>query len=639
MKPVLNYSKVARPLQIHGPKYEPFVDGLRAVAVCAVIIFHLYPEGLRGGFVGVDIFFVISGYLITKQIREQIADNSFSIGAFYARRIRRITPPLIVMLLGVSVAAIIILKPEDMLSYAYSLLAQPFSLQNIVFLAEGEYFRGADTKPLLHTWSLAIEEQFYFIWPLILLMTKGVRCRSLILAVVVISMVSFLINNLLISISPKVSFFLLPTRAWELAAGGLVAILREYHAQNEVGASSVSFSLLGILLLFISLFWIDSTMAFPGVVCLLPVMGSFLLLLFCGQSALCSFLGSRPIVSIGLISYPLYLWHWPVLVFMHHLEVSVQTFSGLILFVTATAGLSVFSYFCVEKPIRQRIILADTFKLCLAFCSAGVVIVLFALHLVYTKGALYRFSNQAQPFLSASFDSQDHRCGFVFRVFNPKAEICQLLAPSKSNSRIFLWGNSHADMWSTALMERARSVGAGLWLNAKNCRGLADGSFCNRDLQKRIFEEMLVINPTDVILASSWYNSYGIPDDKFEAELREQVDLIVSQGVRVWIVVDIPASPQLDPEIGYRKNPLHPSPGVIATSEYALQHSREMSLFKSIQIDHPGEVDIIDIRGVFCDERICISGRENQIWYRDSNHLTNTGARVGVGAFDLVFTR
>jgi len=633
----------ARPIDgaaAHAAKYERFIDGLRAIAVTSVILFHLFPTALQGGFVGVDVFFVISGYLITGQIREQAAAGAFSIRGFYARRIRRITPPLIAMLLASAVAAMLILKPEDMWSYAKSLLAQPLSLQNFVFLAEGEYFRGADTKPLLHTWSLAIEEQFYVFWPLMLLAMKRLRRRSTVALIVALMAGSFLLNDLLITLSPKASFFLLPTRAWELAIGGLAAILHEDRqaAWRLPAAAAAAASTAGLALILGAIVWIDSSMPFPGNVDLLPVLGTFLVLLYGGQGWLARrALVNRPMVAIGLVSYPLYLWHWPVLTYMHHLGLSTRTLPGVALFALLTVGLTVASHVWIETPIRRRRRLGSTRALCAAAGACFALLALFALHLTQTEGTLYRFAPQARPFLATSFDAQDARCGFVFRTVHPKAEVCELAAPSASGRRIMLWGNSHADMWSAALIEQARAHGAALWLNAKNCRGTDDTPFCNQAVQDRIVEDLRERRPTDVILASSWHKSYGIPDDRFEAQLRQQVDRLAALGARIWLVVDIPVAPQFDPVTAYGRNPAHPVVGELPAAGYAPQHEREMRLFGALQAAHPQQVHIIDVRGVFCDEATCVAGRGGQVWYRDDNHLTNTGARAGVHVFDPVF--
>ena len=642
MSKILSTTRPLTSVDVHAGKYQQFIDGLRAIAVGAVILFHLFPTALRGGFVGVDVFFVISGYLITGQIRQQIESGRFSIGSFYARRIRRIAPPLLLMLLVSACAAMVLLKPEDMQSFAKSLLAQPLSLQNFVFLAEGEYFRGADTKPLLHTWSLAIEEQFYVFWPLLLLLLRRMRHANLLPLIAVLMLGSFVVNNQLIGLSPKSSFFLLPTRAWELAFGGVAALLHErrdgFWQLPQAGAATASS--LGVLLVLFSILYIDSTMAFPGNVALIPVVGAFLVLLYGGagrptQAALTS----RPMIAIGLVSYPLYLWHWPVLAYMHHAGWSTTTPSGVALFLALTVGLTLLSHRFVETPIRQRRWLASTRALCAAVGLCFAALAVFALQAIQTQGALYRFNPQARPYLGTSFDAQDARCGFVFRTMHPKAEVCELVPAADSTRRVMLWGNSHADMWSAALSELARTRDIALFLNAKNCRGTDDSPFCGLAVQDRILKDLVELRVTDVILASTWHKSYGIADADFEAALRSQVDRIAALGLRVWLVIDVPVAPQFDPLVAYRKSPGHPVPGTIPAADHQPQHDREMRLFQDLQLRHPAQVRIIDTRDVFCDSAQCVAGRDGQVWYRDDGHLTNTGARAGAKLFEPVFAR
>jgi len=624
-----------------GVDYERFIDGLRAISVCAVIYYHLFPKFLSGGFVGVDVFFVISGYLITSQIRRESLAGKFSIGSFYARRIRRIVPALVVVLFASSVFAMIVLKPEDMHSFAKSLIAQPLSLQNFVFLAEGEYFRGSETKPLLHTWSLAIEEQFYLVWPWILLGLRFAAYRTLVALILFLIIISFVLNNVAILFSPKASFFLLPTRSWELAVGGLGAVLNEncknLWAKSERLAASIA--LLGMVFIVLSIICIDSSMPFPGYVGFLPVIGVFFVLLSGARSrVLQQVLTNRVMVTLGLLSYSLYLWHWPVLTFMHHMDLSTQTIFGVLAFVFVTFSLSIATYHLIEVPVRQRRFLASNRMLFVSAVAIAILLFIFALHVIYTKGALYRFSVQSRPFLAVSFDSQDSRCGFFFRALKPGAEICELVkSQGGSDRQIFLWGNSHADMWSKALSEKMRLIGGSLWLNAKNCRGTPDGQFCNKELQDQIIHELYTRKPTDVILASSWYGSYGIADNQFERELRLQVERLIELGARVWLVGDIPTAPQFDPLVAYGLNPERPVGGIMSASVYAKQREREMNLFNDIRTLHPQLVHVIDVSSAFCNEVTCISGKDDEVWYRDDNHLTNTGARASIHVFDPLF--
>ena len=322
---------------------------------------------------------------------------------------------------------------------------------------------------------------------------------------------------------------------------------------------------------------------------------------------------------------------------MHHLGLSTHVPAGVVLFVVLTFGFSILSNRAIEAPIRQRRWLGRTQTLCAVAGIAFVSLALLAAHLMQSQGALYRFNTQARPFLATSFDAQDSRCGFVFRTMHPKAEVCELVAGGSSGHRIMLWGNSHADMWSAALSEQARAKGAALFLNAKNCRGTDDSAFCNLAVQDKILKDLPGNRVTDVVLASTWHTSYGIADDVFEASLRAQVDKLAALGVRIWLVIDVPVAPQFDPGVAYRKNPDHPAVGTAPMTAYAPQHDRELQLFQQMQAAHPQLVRIIDTRGVYCDATNCVAGRDDQVWYRDDGHLTNTGARAGVRIFDPVF--
>ena len=262
--------------------YRPDIDGLRAIAVLSVVFFHIDPLFLPGGFVGVDVFFVISGFLITSLVHQDLIKQKFCFKAFYIKRIRRIIPVLLLMLAVTSIVSFFILTPEHLYAYAKTLLAQPLSLQNFVFLSEGEYFLKSDGKPLLHTWSLAVEEQFYLFWPVLLYFL--IRLRSLFFFTILVGLLlaSFSLNLFFSSSSEMVAFYLLPSRAWELTVGGLTAIALLYFQKNKkMVASNALMNLLpliGFLLLLGSFIFLNSKMQFPGYIALIPVLGTVCIL-------------------------------------------------------------------------------------------------------------------------------------------------------------------------------------------------------------------------------------------------------------------------------------------------------------------------------------------------------------------------
>ncbi len=290
------------------------MDGLRAVAVLAVVFYHYGFWQVPGGFIGVDIFFVISGFLITCIIHREMADGHFTIRHFYERRIRRIFPALFAMLTVASIAAWFLLFPVDFEAYAKSLVATAFFSTNFEFWREVGYFDvAASLKPLLHLWSIAVEEQFYLLFPALLLLV-GTSSRWKLLSVVGILLIaSFAFSLWAVSDSSSTAFYLLPSRMWELMMGGVVALAplsslsRWWH---EVVA------LAGAALIAWAIWTYDRWMPFPGLPALAPCLGSALVIYAgVGGNMVSRVLSAKPVVFVGLISYSLYLWHWPVLVF------------------------------------------------------------------------------------------------------------------------------------------------------------------------------------------------------------------------------------------------------------------------------------------------------------------------------------
>jgi peptidoglycan/LPS O-acetylase OafA/YrhL len=351
----------APPAQLSHPKYRPDIDGLRAVAVLSVVIFHAFPHSLRSGFIGVDIFFVISGYLISSIIFENIDRGSFSFGEFYGRRIKRIFPALTLVLLSCLTFGWFGLLGDEFKQLGKHMAAGAGFVSNFFLWQEVGYFNNAaETKPLLHLWSLAIEEQFYIFWPLLVWLTW--KRKALFLAVFATLLLgSFAYNVHLVRVDPTATFYSPATRIWELLTGVLLAYFSTQSKQST--ATSVAWhasqtarqcaSTLGFLLLAFGLYRIDSGRPFPGTWALLPVLGSFFLI-FAGPAAWFNrfVLSNRLLVWVGLISFPLYLWHWPILSFMRIFESEAPTPYFRNLAVLASLVLAWLTYYFVEKPIR-----------------------------------------------------------------------------------------------------------------------------------------------------------------------------------------------------------------------------------------------------------------------------------------------
>ena len=624
------------------PIYRADIDGMRAVAVLSVLLFHLHATGFSGGYVGVDIFFVISGYIITGLVNAEMQRGTFSLKAFYLRRIRRLAPALLVMSVPVAVAAYILLKPEDLRSFGLSLAFQFVSLQNVLFLSEGEYFRGADMKPLLHTWTLAVEEQFYLIWPLLLLFTRQGSFKVKMLLVGAIMLGSFAFNLVLMSISPKASFLLLPSRAWELGAGGLVALLETKLLFRRYLSIKVRMTLafVGLFAVLFSVFRFTSETPFPGTAALLPVLGTLCLIVsgIGGATVIGRFLTLPFIVRMGLISYPMYLWHWPLTSLLHQfkLDPTEPVYAGFI--ILTTIFLAELTYRFAELPIRQRRWLATTKSLLISAGFGFAVLVVFGVHTWGTDGAAYRYAPVARSLLTAPMFARSDRCGFLFKVLHPQAAVCSLQNSSTAERRVLLWGNSHADMWSGLLVEMAKERDAALYLNARNCRATTDSDFCGSKIQQSIFDFIVSKKITDVVLASTWHGSYGISDKVFELQLKDVVSKLSALGIRTWLVIDVPDSSALDPLVAYEKNPVNPQYGIVMFSEYSPVKQRQYLLFDLLSREY-NNVHVINPSIDLCNKTICSGGSGNTPWYRDRNHLTNAGAKATQLQFVPVFMK
>jgi len=343
---------------INYSEYRPDIDALRAIAVMAVILFHAFPSFMPGGFVGVDIFFVISGYLISKHILKDLQQKAFSTRSFYGKRVKRIFPALTLVIAVTAIIGWIILTPDE-----YKMLGRPIAggaafVANFVFWKEAGYFdMAADTKPLLHLWSLGVEEQFYIIWPVLL--TLLWRFQSIHIAKYIFSLcaLSLVYSAFLVKSNPTADFYSPLTRFWELGAGAFIAQM-ELSNKLSFQARIKKFGvLLGVGLIAIAIFCIDNTLPFPGVIAAIPVLGAVLVIANYTpdtDSKTSVNLLVRPLALVGLISYPLYLWHWPLLSYARIIESQTPSASTRAILILASFVLAWGTYRFIEIPVRSK---------------------------------------------------------------------------------------------------------------------------------------------------------------------------------------------------------------------------------------------------------------------------------------------
>lgn len=384
-----------------GNTYRPDIDGLRAVAVLLVMASHLQVPHLAGGYIGVDVFFVISGYLITSIILPEIAAGTFTLRAFYLRRVRRIAPALLVMLTCTVPFARHFLFPTELSAYARSLVAAALACSNTLFWGWRGYFDVSnELKPLLHTWSLGVEEQFYLAFPLVLLV--AVRHRAVRGAILTIAAISFALSCWFVGHNPRIAFFAAPLRAWELMLGAMLS--QRANTRSSTAFVDEAAAVLGLALIFVPAVSYTDATAFPGFAALAPCLGAVLLIVSGGRATLVSrVLALRPVVFIGLISYSVYLWHWPLIAFanLRHTWTCEGAACGAP--VSASERVAVFgltlllgtlSWRFVERPFRDRG-LTSARTLITASATTLALLLGFAAYALGTRGEPARFPKEA----------------------------------------------------------------------------------------------------------------------------------------------------------------------------------------------------------------------------------------------------
>ena len=383
-------------------QYRAEIDGLRALAVLPVILFHAGFEWFSGGFVGVDVFFVISGYLITTIIISEMAVGKFSIVNFYERRARRILPALFFVMAACLPFAWLWLTPNNLKDFGQSLVAVSTFSSNFLFWSEAGYFGGpAELKPLLHTWSLAVEEQYYILFPLFLMLTWKLGIKWILMILSFIFILSLGVSQWAAYKIPSASFYLLPTRGWELLIGVFIAYYLKYNTYIKSHLVNQILSLLGFSMIIYSIIVFNPSTPFPGLYALIPTIGTGLVIL-CAipQTAIHKLLSLNFIVGIGLISYSTYLWHQPILAFSRHaIEGEVHNLIVIILCISSLF-FGWFSWRYIERPFRQKSYLQR--KFIFKFSIAGILFFsIIGVFLHVNDGGSKSYSQQNQKIITA----------------------------------------------------------------------------------------------------------------------------------------------------------------------------------------------------------------------------------------------
>lgn len=502
------------------PAHRPDVDGLRAIAVLAVIFFHAGAPGIWGGFVGVDVFFVISGFLITGILKHQLADGSFSLLRFYERRVRRIFPGMIFLLMVVMAFASFTLLPLDIEKLGASAVSAAFFVSNHHFLATSGYFAGAaHDQALLHTWSLAVEEQFYLVWPVLMLVALRLGWRSSTWVVLGI-LLSLAVSEVMVRRDIDAAYYLAVSRAWELGVGAWLA-MTPIGTQERKHLPAAPMALLGLLLIAYAVRSFNSMTAFPGLAALVPVVGAAMVIRAGRNSGtgnvVSRALGHPALTWVGQRSYALYLWHWPVMVFSRMVWFSEDGWSHVALTVGLSFAFAEVSHRFVEAPLRQawpslapgRVVLLGLLPWCLV---GGVAWGLSQGH--STRTDLDAKQRRLAEYVAYDGDAA-YRGGSCFIVGQKGTfDSARCLRATTDKPRMLLVGDSHAaHLWPGMEGVWGKQFNV-LQATETGCRPLVSAPHgvpeC-REFMRRILIDWVKDNPVDVLVLAGRWSSADLP--------------------------------------------------------------------------------------------------------------------------------
>jgi peptidoglycan/LPS O-acetylase OafA/YrhL len=622
--------KSSHPDLIH-PKYRPDIDGLRAIAVLSVLIFHAFPEWLSGGFIGVDVFFIISGYLISTIIFENINQKRFSFLEFYSRRINRIFPALFVVLTFSYAFGWLNLLADDFAQLGKHIVGGAGFVSNLVLWNESGYFdKAAELKPLLHLWSLGIEEQFYFAWPLAIWLIARWPTKVLPFILLIVA-ISFGLNVFYINTDPIATFYSPITRFWELLIGSLLAYLTVYRLP-VLQAIQTKYqhwlSVLGLVLILFGSFILNQKSAFPGWWALMPTVGAALII-GAGTNAWCNqrILSNKVLVWFGLISFPLYLWHWPLLAFARLQEGQTLSWMMRVALVIVSICLAWLTYRFIERPLRFNVSYRTQKNITLIFLM--ILIGYLGYNCFDRKGIQFRHKRMLQQISGYTFDKvkeqRQHTC-FLMGKEAGQSHFASECVHQDRPYKIALWGDSHG-----------ASIYPGFrWLEDTNpnvsisqftiagCGGLIPYSgqdeFCKQANQEAL-DKIRDLRPNLVIIYKGWHNGY------YDA-LKKTISTLLASNLNVLVIGPTPRWNEDLPRIVYR---YWKKTGKVPEGFY------DQGLFTgTLSINHDlGEV-VKNSGGTFyepytllCHDQGClvkVPGDQNALVTLDEDHITPAAA-------------
>ncbi|QDP20437.1 acyltransferase family protein [Sphingomonas xanthus] len=646
--------------------YRPEIDGLRALAVLPVMIYHAGISGITGGYVGVDVFFVISGYLITSILIAEVDKGKFNIATFYERRAKRILPALCLVSFLTTPVAILILSPSDLIDFGNSLISIATFSSNIFFWLEANYFEeNVDLKPMLHTWSLSVEEQFYIVFPFFILLLrrllKSHTCKLFMIA----AALSFALSLVTYRAHASATFYLLPTRGWELLMGAVLAVpASNYNAAAGKAAVKNWLAIAGLSAILIPAFVYDKNTPFPGPYAIAPVVGTMLIIKYATPGTIVyRLLTVRPMIAIGLISYSAYLWHQPIISLFRYAKVEALFLWEQIALIFISLGMAFATWRFVEQPLRaarvtsKRSIFAWSAVALAAVAATGAI-------LVQLKGMPARFGSNELGWATLEHSDEARTC-------LDKAEQCNL-GSSKGPPNFAVIGDSHAWALFDALDDVASRYGLqGRFLASSACPPLLNvhlikASPAKSRACKRVHDQivpMLEQSPSigTVFLVGRWqsavaqnydFRAWGLRTDApadlpssraaFRAGVRHTAQELNAMGVRVVFVKQVPQQRELLEPLLARSWAALPwadrehslSNGSVLVREH-IERQREANAILLEGADFGA--DYYDPASVMCNNFRCPVAAGSSSFYSDDDHLSPAGAaKLAYGLVALI---
>jgi peptidoglycan/LPS O-acetylase OafA/YrhL len=643
-------------------KYRTEIDGLRALAVLPVILFHAGLEKFSGGFVGVDVFFVISGYLITTIIISELAEGKFSIVNFYERRARRILPALFFVMLVCLPFAWMWLTPNDLKDFGKSLVAVSTFSSNISFWSESNYFdTTVELKPLIHTWSLAVEEQYYILFPVFLLLTWRLGIKSVLILLAIVFVTSLGAAHWGAFNKPGATFYWLPTRGWELLIGVFAAFYLKHKDYLKSYIANQILSLIGLGMIAYSIFAFDESTPFPSFYALIPTVGTVLLILSAIPNTLAhKILSFSPIVRVGLISYSTYLWHQPILAFARHRLIGELSDLLLLILCLTSFAMAYISWRWVEKPFRDK--KRTTRKMIFSFSLIGIVFFsVVGLYFHFYKG-MNRFANNVES-IPTILDQKCHFSEDTMNLSLIEQDIFCKLGNDKIQPDTFLIGDSHAgsisDQLGTLFLSQNRSL---LSFSGPYCSPAIGfhlenfGKNCVEQTKKVINYAVSNEGIKNVIIYAQWSNytkgyrendkpqlgcyfnqcSDNIDDNSsiFQNAFNETISLLTNSNKKIYILYPSPEFRYKGDRVYYR-NQLFGKDSLSNTSidEYEKRNTEILKILKSIKSNR---ITFIDTKDIFCSSNLCNQlGKNGFPLFFDTNHVNNLGAELIINRLEM----